>query len=273
METKELVERITKEVMGRLGEAGKRASAAAAPAGAGARPAAGTPAAASTAPAPASLASYIDHTLLRPDASREQVEKLCAEAVEHRFATVCVNSCWVELCARKLRGTGVKVCAVVGFPLGAMDGRAKAVETRYALENGADEIDMVMNVGAMKSGDHHAVEEDIRAVRRACRQATVLKVIIECALLTDQEKVLACQIAQRAGADFVKTSTGFAASGAKAGDVALMRRTVGARTGVKAAGGIRSYEDAVAMVQAGANRIGASSSVAIVTRTAATGAY
>ena len=216
--------------------------------------------------APASLAASIDHTLLKPDATRAQVEKLCAEAVEHRFHTVCVNSSWVELCARQLRGTGVKVCSVVGFPLGAMDSRAKAAETRYALESGADEIDMVMNVGALKSGDQELVEADIRAVRGACRQTTVLKVILECALLTDEEKVIASRIAERAGADFVKTSTGFAQGGATAQDVALMRRTVSARTRVKAAGGIRTYEDAVAMIRAGADRIGASSSVAIVTR-------
>lgn len=260
METKELVERITKEVLARLGDGGARGRGDPAPEASGAI-------------APASLSKYIDHTLLKPDATKAQVEKLCAEAVEHGFFSVCVNSSWVATCARRLRGTGVKVCAVVGFPLGAMDRRAKAVETRYALENGADEIDMVTNVGALKSGDHKLVEEDIRAVRRACRQNTALKVIIECALLTDEEKVLACRIAVRAGADFVKTSTGFAESGAKTADVALMRRTVGARTGVKAAGGIRSYEDAVAMIQAGANRIGVSASVAIVTRTASTARY
>jgi deoxyribose-phosphate aldolase len=261
MDTKDLVERITKEVLARLAEgtAKPAPNAAAAPA--------------AVAFPPASLAAYIDHTLLKPDATKAQVDKLCAEAAEHHFFSVCVNSGWVAYCARKLRGTGVKVCAVVGFPLGAMDSRAKAVETRYALENGADEIDMVINVGALKSGDLQTVEEDIRAVSRACRQTTILKVIIECALLTDQEKITACQIAEKAGAHFVKTSTGFAESGAKIQDVALMRRVVGRRTGVKAAGGIRSYEDAVAMVQAGANRIGASASVAIVTGTTSSAKY
>ncbi len=257
METKELVEKITREVMARLGSAR--------PSG-GDGQAAGTgssPAAVADLP-PASLIKYIDHTLLKPEATREQVEKLCSEAIEYRFYSVCVNSTWVTLCARRLRGTGVKVCAVVGFPLGAMDSRAKNLETRYAVENGADEIDMVINVGALKSGDLKTVEEDIRAVRRACRQSTILKVIIECALLSDAEKVIACQLSKKAGADFVKTSTGFAAGGAKVEDVALMRRTVGPKMGIKAAGGIRTYEDAVAMIRAGATRIGASAGIAIV---------
>jgi deoxyribose-phosphate aldolase len=256
MDTKELVDRITREVMARLADGASRSPGESAKASAGAAGAA-LPA--------ASLAKYIDHTLLKPEATREQVEKLCAEAIEGKFYSVCINSSWVALCARRLRGTGVKVCAVVGFPLGAMDSRAKNLETRYAVENGADEIDMVINVGALKSGDLKTVEEDIRAVRRACRQTTVLKVIIECALLTDAEKVIACQLAKKAEAHFVKTSTGFAAGGARAEDVALMRRTVGPQMGVKAAGGIRSYEDAVAMIRAGATRIGASASVAIVT--------
>lgn len=259
METKELVEKITREVMARLGTVR--------PSGGDGRAAGGGSSPAAVAEAdlpPASLIKYIDHTLLKPDATREQVEKLCAEAIQYKFYSVCVNSTWVALCARRLRGTGVKVCAVVGFPLGAMDSRAKNLETRYAVENGADEIDMVINVGALKSGDLATVEEDIRAVRRACRQTTVLKVIIECALLSDAEKVIACQLAKKAGANFVKTSTGFAASGAKPEDVALMRRTVGPQMGIKAAGGIRTYEDAVAMIRAGATRIGASASVAIV---------
>jgi deoxyribose-phosphate aldolase len=292
MNTQELVDQITGQVLAKLRESSGSASAGgsnAAPAqpaqGASARAgtAAATPPAAvresSTAPPelpglrPAEVARYIDHTLLKPEATREQVDKLCEEAAEYGFYSVCVNTTWTAYCARKLRGKGVKVCTVVGFPLGAMDSRAKSFETRSALENGADEIDMVMNVGAMKSGDLKTVEEDIRWVLRACRQNTILKVIIENALLTDEEKVLACQIAKRAGAHYVKTSTGFASSGATVEDIALMRRTVGLEMGVKAAGGVRSYEDAVAMIQAGASRIGASSSVAIVTGAKSQSAY
>jgi len=262
MDTREMVERITKEVLARLKEggavpaAGPPAAQAGAASAAGAAPAGGVP--------HPELARYIDHTLLKPDSTKEQVDKLCAEAVEYKFYSVCVNSGWVAHCARKLRGTGVKVCAVVGFPLGAMDSRAKGLETRYAVENGASEIDMVINVGALKSGDLKTVEEDIRAVLRACRQTTVMKVIIECALLNDAEKVLACQLSKKAGAHFVKTSTGFASGGATVQDVALMRRTVGPQMGGKAAGGIRSTQDALAMIQAGATRLGTSASIAIV---------
>jgi deoxyribose-phosphate aldolase len=278
MNTEELVDQITGQVLAKLRESssgGASADSAGGSSGgngspaAAARPAPG--ASLQGAPPelpglrPAEVARYIDHTLLKPEATREQVDKLCEEAVEYGFYSVCVNTTWTAHCARKLRGKGVKVCTVVGFPLGAMDSRAKSFETRNALENGADEIDMVMNVGALKSGDLRTVEEDIRWVRRACRQNTILKVIIENALLTDEEKVLACQIAKRAGAHFVKTSTGFASSGATVEDIALMRRTVGIEMGVKAAGGVRSYQDALAMIQAGASRIGASSSVAIVT--------
>jgi len=264
MDTREIVEKITQEVLARLKETGSSGAKSggpgpAAPALAGAAPAM------APALAPAALAKYIDHTLLKPESTQAQVDKLCAEAIEYKFYSVCVNSTWVANCARKLRGTGVKVAAVVGFPLGAMDSRAKGLETRYAVENGASEIDMVLNVGALKSGDLQTVEEDIRAVLRACRQTTVLKVIIECALLTDAEKVLACQIAKKAGAHFVKTSTGFSSGGATVQDVALMRRTVGPEMGVKAAGGIRSTEDALAMIRAGATRLGTSGGIAIVT--------
>ena len=213
---------------------------------------------------PSDLPKYIDHTLLKPDAAPEQVDVLCDEAAKYHFYSVCVNSSWVERCVRRLGGSGVKTCAVVGFPLGAMDTRAKSFEARQAVASGAAEIDMVMNVGAMKSKDLKTVREDMLAVRRACRSGIVLKVIIETCLLTDEEKVLACQIAKDIGADFVKTSTGFSKSGATAADIALMRRTVGPKMGVKASGGVRTYNDAVTMIKAGATRIGASSSIAII---------
>jgi len=269
MDTREMVEKITQEVLARLKEgAGAAPASAAQPAFSGARASSGP----ASVPTP-ELAKYIDHTLLKPESTQAQVDKLCAEAIEYKFYSVCVNSTWVAHCARKLRGTGVKVCAVVGFPLGAMDSRAKALETRYAVENGASEIDMVINVGALKSGDLKTVEEDMRAVLRACRQTTIMKTIIECALLTDAEKVLACQIAKKAGAHFVKTSTGFSSGGATVQDVALMRRTVGPEMGVKAAGGIRSTEDALAMIRAGATRLGTSGGIAIVTGAKSTSKY
>ena len=214
---------------------------------------------------PADVAPYIDHTLLKPEATREQINRLCDEAAKYSFYSVCVNSSWVSICARKLRDTAVKVCSVVGFPLGAMESRSKGLEARCAIEDGAQEIDMVINVGFLKSGDLKKVEEDIRAVKRACRSTTILKVIIETGLLTDDEKVIACQIAKKVGADFVKTSTGFAKGGAKAGDIALMKKIVGPKMGVKASGGIRSFEDARLMIESGATRIGVSASVAIVT--------
>ena len=214
---------------------------------------------------PADVAPYIDHTLLRPEATKGQIDRLCDEALRYHFYSVCVNSSWVGTCARRLRGTGVKVCAVVSFPLGAMESRSKGFETRCAIEDGAQEIDMVINVGFLKSGDLKKVEEDIRAVRRACRSTTILKVIIETGLLTDEEKIIACQIAKKMGADFVKTSTGFAKGGAKVSDIALMKKTVDPKMGVKASGGIRNFEDAKLMIDSGATRIGASASVAIVT--------
>jgi deoxyribose-phosphate aldolase len=225
------------------------------------------------APAPSEMRKYIDHTLLKPEATIEQIDKLIEEAKQYGFYSVCVNSSWVTYCAKKLRGTGVKVAAVVGFPLGAMDPRSKSFETRGAVENGASEIDMVINVGALKSGDYKLVEEDIRWVLRACRGTTVLKCIIETSLLTDEEKVIVCETAKRVGAHFVKTSTGFSKGGATVEDVALMRRTVGPDMGVKASGGVRSYQDAVAMIQAGATRLGTSSGVAIVTGTDSGKAY
>ncbi len=213
---------------------------------------------------PADLAPYIDHTILKPDATEAQVEKICEEAVQYGFCTVCVNSSWVAYCARKLRGTGVKVCAVVGFPLGATDSRTKAYETRNAIENGAGEIDTVINVGALRNGDLKTVEEDLRAVLRACRSTTITKAIIETCLLSDEEKIIASQLVKKVGYDFVKTSTGFSAAGATAHDVALIRRTVGPKMGIKAAGGIRTYEDALLMIRSGATRLGCSASVKIV---------
>lgn len=211
------------------------------------------------------VAAMIDHTLLKPDASRPDIEKLCREAADFHFATVCVNPTWVSLCARLLRGSGVGVCAVVGFPLGATTADVKHYETRRAIFDGASEIDMVINVGALKSGDLQIVERDIEAVVSPCREAGVVsKVIIEAVLLTDDEKVAASTLAKAAGADFVKTSTGFAAGGATVADVALMRRVVGADMGVKAAGGVRDYAGLKAMVAAGATRVGASAGVKIV---------
>ncbi len=219
------------------------------------------------------LAGMIDHTLLKPGATENQFEQLCKEAIEYKFMSVCVNSSWVPYVAKKLRGSGVKVCSVIGFPLGEMDTRSKAFEARNAIANGAHEIDMVINTSALKSGNLKLVEEDIRAIKRACRSTTILKVIIETSLLTDEEKVIACELSKKADADFVKTSTGFTGAGATVEDVALMRRVVGPKIGVKASGGIRDYKTAIAMIQAGANRIGAGGSVAIVTGSTAKGNY
>jgi deoxyribose-phosphate aldolase len=211
------------------------------------------------------IAQFIDHTLLKPEATRQQILQLCAEARQFGFAAVCVNPFWARTCAEQLVGTPVKVCSVVGFPLGATMPEVKAYETRRAIQNGADEIDMVINVGALKGNETTLVEADIAGVVLACQEGGAhSKVIIEAVLLTDEEKIKACELAKAAGADFVKTSTGFAAGGATAADVALMRRAVGPDLGVKAAGGIRSYEDAQKMVAAGATRIGASASVKIL---------
>jgi len=215
--------------------------------------------------APTSIAALIDHTLLRPDATRRAIETLCEEAARFSFATVCVNPTWVYLCAERLRDTPVLTCAVVGFPLGATTSDVKQYETRRVIADGAREVDMVINIGALKSGDLATVERDIRAVTGPCRQSGVVsKIIIEAAYLSDEEKVSACVLAKAAGADYVKTSTGFAPTGATAADVALMRRVVGPEMGIKAAGGVRDLETLETMVAAGATRIGASASVKIV---------
>jgi len=212
------------------------------------------------------LAILIDHTLLRPDAKEDEIVKLCKEAMEYHFATVCLNPAYVSLASRLLTGSGVKVCTVVGFPLGSMTTEAKAFETRDAIMKGADEIDMVINVGKLKSGDYKHVIEDIQGVVKSS-QNKVVKVIIEAAHLTDYEKVIACILAKAGGAHFVKTSTGFGKGGATARDVALMRKVVGEEMGIKAAGGIRDFESALEMIKAGATRIGASASVVIVNPT------
>lgn len=210
------------------------------------------------------LARYIDHTILKPDAKEGEVIKLCREALEYKFASVCVNASNVKLADSFLHGTEVKVCTVVGFPLGATTKETKAFEAAQAIENGAAEVDMVINIGALKSGKLDAVFEDIKAVADACKGKALLKVIIETCLLTDEEKVTACELSKKAGADFVKTSTGFSSGGATASDIALMRRTVGPEMGVKASGGIRNLESALKMIEAGATRIGASASVSIL---------
>nr|5DBT_A Chain A, Deoxyribose-phosphate aldolase [Streptococcus suis GZ1]5DBT_B Chain B, Deoxyribose-phosphate aldolase [Streptococcus suis GZ1]5DBT_C Chain C, Deoxyribose-phosphate aldolase [Streptococcus suis GZ1]5DBT_D Chain D, Deoxyribose-phosphate aldolase [Streptococcus suis GZ1]5DBT_E Chain E, Deoxyribose-phosphate aldolase [Streptococcus suis GZ1]5DBT_F Chain F, Deoxyribose-phosphate aldolase [Streptococcus suis GZ1]5DBT_G Chain G, Deoxyribose-phosphate aldolase [Streptococcus suis GZ1]5DB len=199
------------------------------------------------------LNKYIDHTILKPETTQEQVEKILAEAKEYDFASVCVNPTWVALAAESLKDSDVKVCTVIGFPLGANTPAVKAFETKDAISNGADEIDMVINIGALKTGNYDLVLEDIKAVVAASGDKLV-KVIIEACLLTDDEKVKACQLSQEAGADYVKTSTGFSTGGATVADVALMRKTVGPDMGVKASGGARSYEDAIAFIEAGASR-------------------
>lgn len=208
-------------------------------------------------------ASYIDHTLLKPEATEEQIKKICAEAREYNFASVCINPSWVSLAAEELKGADSKVCTVIGFPLGASTSATKAFETKDAIANGANEIDMVINIGALKSEQYDVVEKDIKAVVDAA-DGVLVKVIIETCLLSTEEKIKACELSIAAGADFVKTSTGFSTGGATVEDVALMRKTVGEHTGVKASGGVRSLEDLEAMIEAGATRIGASSGVQIM---------
>jgi deoxyribose-phosphate aldolase len=216
-------------------------------------------------PQDTSLAKMIDHTLLKPDATPEQIAQLCFEARKYDFASVCVNPTWVKLCAQLLEGSPVKVCTVIGFPLGATASEVKAFEARNAIDQGATEIDMVINIGALKARELEFVAQDIRGVVNAAHsRGMIVKVILETVLLTDEEKTIACLLSKEAGADFVKTSTGFAGGGATVHDVALMRRVVGPEIGVKAAGGVRTYEDAESMIKAGATRIGASAGVKII---------
>ena len=215
-------------------------------------------------PASDGLARLIDHTLLKPDATREDIERLCREAAQFCFASVCVNPNWVPLCRELLRGSGVRVCTVIGFPFGSHLPDVKAFEARRAVEQGAEEVDMVINIGALKSKDYALVEQDIRGVVQAVGKNTIVKVILETALLSREEKIMGSSLAKAAGADYVKTSTGFGGGGATVEDVRLMRETVGPEIGVKASGGIRTKEDVEAMVAAGATRIGASAGVKIV---------
>ncbi len=220
---------------------------------------------------PLDLAKYIDHTLLKAEATAAQIDVLCDEAMEFHFASVCINPTWVKRAAQRLRGSGVPVCTVIGFPLGATTPEIKAMETRRALRDGAREVDMVINIGALKSGDYDLVRRDIEKVVDSAHEAgAICKVIIEAGLLTDEEKVIASSLAKRAKADFVKTSTGFLAGGATVYDVALMRETVGPEMGVKASGGVRTAEEAEDMIAAGATRIGASAGVQIVSGEGAT---
>ena len=248
---KELIEKITKEVLEQISKASFTAV----------KPQADSQA---SSLGPADLPKYIDHTLLKADAKPVEIEKLCTEAKQYHFFSVCVNGANVAQCAQLLGGSGVKVCSVVGFPLGAMVSRAKAFETGAAIEDGAREIDMVMNIGAMKSGNLKLVEDDMTAVRKACGSTALLKVIIETCLLTTKEIVKACEIAKNAGLDFVKTSTGFSTAGATPEHIALMRKTVGPVMGVKASGGVRTFADAVNMINAGATRLGTSGGVGII---------
>ncbi|MFW0773663.1 deoxyribose-phosphate aldolase [Paenarthrobacter nitroguajacolicus] len=224
--------------------------------------------------ATANIASYIDHTLLKPEASEADVLKVCAEAVEYKFKSVCVNPVWVKTVTKALKGSGVLTCSVIGFPLGATPSDVKAFEARGAVLDGADEIDMVINMASARANDKGALVDDIRAVSEVVHAGeAILKVIIETSMLTDEQKIIACEAAVEAGADFVKTSTGFNGGGATVEDVALMRKTVGPDLGVKASGGVRSLADAQAMIAAGATRIGASSGIAIVKGEQGSSAY
>lgn len=219
------------------------------------------------------IAKIIDHTILKPEASVEAVEKICKEALEHKFASVCINPCHVALCSKLLKDSSVKVCTVIGFPLGATTKEVKVFETKNAIDNGAEEVDMVINIGALKDKNYDYVKEDIKAVVEAAKGKALSKVIIETCLLTDDEKIIACKLSKEAGADFVKTSTGFSTGGATKDDVKLMRDTVGLDMGVKASGGVRSTEDALNVIEAGASRIGASASISICEGTKSNSTY
>ncbi|MFA1820456.1 deoxyribose-phosphate aldolase [Virgibacillus oceani] len=219
------------------------------------------------------LAKYIDHTQLKPDTTQEKIAQLVEEAKEYEFASVCVNPHWVPFCYERLRNTKVKVCTVIGFPLGATSTETKVFETKQAIKDGATEIDMVINIGELKSGHDQVIKEDIKAVVQEAGEQALTKVIIEAALLTDEEKVLACQLANEAGADYVKTSTGFSGGGAIQSDIELMRKTVGTEMGVKASGGIRDLKATKMMIEAGASRIGASAGVTILNDGKATDDY
>lgn len=223
--------------------------------------------------ATANIAAMIDHTLLKPDATGQQIETLCQEAREHHFFSVCVNPTWVSTSKELLTGSGVKVCTVIGFPLGATTSETKAFEAKNAIEHGAEEVDMVINIGALKDKNDDFVEKDIHAVVEAAKGKALTKVIIETSLLTQEEKVRACELSVKAGADYVKTSTGFSSGGATVDDIALMRKTVGPNIGVKASGGVRNTEDTEKMIEAGATRIGASSGIAILKGLTVTSSY
>ena len=269
-----LVKQIGDEILVRLGhgaapQSSSCAACGASPAAAGGYGAVETYAAAPTGAVDASIARLIDHTLLRPDATADDVRKLCAEARQYVFASVCINPYWVPLAVAELSGSGVKVCTVIGFPLGANATATKVAETDAATRVGATEVDMVLNVGELRGGNHEAVRRDIQAIAAAAHSGgAILKVILETCLLDEAQKKAACELSKLAGAEFVKTSTGFSTGGAKAEDIALMRATVGPDMGVKASGGIRTLEDVRKMVAAGATRIGASASVKIVQETA-----
>lgn len=219
------------------------------------------------------LAQMIDHTILKPEAKAEDIVKLCKEAKENEFKSVCINPAWVSLAAKELQGTNVEVCTVIGFPLGATTTEVKAFETKDVIEKGATEVDMVINIGALKDGNLELVKNDIKAVVDAAKGKALTKVIIETCLLTDEEKVTACKLSKEAGADFVKTSTGFSTGGATPADIKLMRETVGPEMGVKASGGVRSFDDAIAVINNGATRIGASAGIAICNGEVSTSNY